>query len=144
VAQDRQRGGRWAGPTAAVIDTQSVKTTEAGGPRGFDAEVGKPPGLLGWRLLPATKQRRCGFPACPGRALAVWPSIATISARRHDGSELIEIEIDDGLQGHGGGSVAEAIRKTSYRAAYSACRASSPAARSFQRCKWERRSTGRR
>jgi hypothetical protein len=96
VAQDRQRGGRWAGPTAAVIDTQSVKTTEAGGPRGYDAGVGKPLGLLGWRLLPATKQRRRGFPACPGRALAVWPSIATISARRHDGSELIEIEIDDG------------------------------------------------
>jgi putative transposase len=37
VAQDRERVGREAGPTAAVIDTQSVKSTEAGGPRGFDA-----------------------------------------------------------------------------------------------------------
>ena len=37
VALDRERVGREAGPTAAVIDTQSVKSTEAGGPRGFDA-----------------------------------------------------------------------------------------------------------
>jgi transposase len=37
VALDRERVGREASPTAAVIDTQSVKTTEAAGPRGFDA-----------------------------------------------------------------------------------------------------------
>ena len=37
------------------------------------------------------------------------PSIATISARRHDGSELVEIELDDGQQRRGGGGVAEAI-----------------------------------
>jgi putative transposase len=33
----RESAGREPGPTAAVIDTQSVKTTQSGGPRGWDA-----------------------------------------------------------------------------------------------------------
>lgn len=37
VMLDRERVGREASPSGAVIDSQSVKTTEAGGPRGFDA-----------------------------------------------------------------------------------------------------------
>jgi transposase len=47
VMGTREKMGREASPTAGVIDTQSIKTTEAGGPRGFDAgSTNRPKGRL--------------------------------------------------------------------------------------------------
>jgi hypothetical protein len=48
----REGAGREASPTAAVVDTRSVKTTESGGPRGWDAAKLQPRSRRGRLLKP--------------------------------------------------------------------------------------------
>ena len=59
------------------------------------------PGKSGWLMS-------CGADRSQGKAIA---SIASIAAWRFDGGQLVEIEVDDCLQGVGGGGILEAGRQ---------------------------------
>ena len=69
VMADRERAGRGASPTAAIIASQSVKTTESGGPRGDDA---------GKRVK---GRKRHALVATDGRALFIRAHAAAIQDR---------------------------------------------------------------
>lgn len=73
---DRERCGREASPTASIIDSQSVKTCESGGPRGCDA--GK---KINGRKHPALVDT-------DGRALVLFPHSASIQDRDGAGPAL--------------------------------------------------------
>jgi putative transposase len=69
VLADREGAGRQASPTTAVIDSQSIKTTESGGPRGYNAAKK----VLG--------RKRHALVDTDGRALVIVPHPASIQDR---------------------------------------------------------------
>jgi len=91
VMLDRERVGREASPSAAVIDTQSAKTTEAGGPRGYDAGkkingrkrhalVDTDGRALEIQVHPASVQDRDGAPAVLKASQARFPFVQKVFA----------------------------------------------------------------
>ena len=86
VMADRERVGREASPTAVVLDSQSVKTTESGGPSGYDA--GKK----------VKGRKRQVMVDTDGRGLILEPQAASVQDRDGAGPVLRKHSVRAALQ----------------------------------------------